>query len=84
MLRITELKLPLDHAPEALPEAVCVRLGITPDALISFEVARRAHDARKKSAILMVYSVDVTVADEAGVLARLADDPRVKPTPDTE
>ena len=83
MLRITELKLPLDHAPEALPEAICARLGITRKALVSFEVARRAHDARKKSAILMVYSIDVTLADEASVLARLMDEPRVKPTPDT-
>ena len=31
MLRITELKLPLDHAPEALPEAICTRLGIAPE-----------------------------------------------------
>jgi uncharacterized FAD-dependent dehydrogenase len=84
MLRITELKLPLDHAPEALPEAICTRLGIAPDELLSFEIARRANDARRKSAILLIYSVDVTLKDEAGVLARIAGDPSVKPTPDTE
>jgi uncharacterized FAD-dependent dehydrogenase len=84
MLRITELKLPLDHPPEALPAAICERLSIRPQDLLSFEVARRANDARKKSAILLIYSVDVTLADEAGVLARLAGNPSVKPTPDTE
>jgi uncharacterized FAD-dependent dehydrogenase len=84
MLRITELKLPLDHASEALPEAICQRLNIAPDELISFEIARRANDARRKSAILLIYSVDVTLKDEAGVLARLAGNPSVKPTPDTE
>ena len=68
MLRITDLKLPLDHAPEALPEAICARLGITPDELISFEVARRAHDARKKSAILMVYSIDVALRTKTACL----------------
>jgi uncharacterized FAD-dependent dehydrogenase len=45
---------------------------------------RRAHDARRKSAILMVYSVDVALKDEAGALARLAGDTKVKPAPDTE
>ncbi|ESQ81615.1 hypothetical protein AEAC466_20790 [Asticcacaulis sp. AC466] len=84
MLRITELKLPLDHAPEALAAAIQTRLGIAPDDLLSFTVARRAHDARRKSAILMIYSVDVTVTDEQGVLDRLAGDPGVRLSPDTE
>ncbi|MDV6329743.1 NAD(P)/FAD-dependent oxidoreductase [Asticcacaulis sp. 201] len=84
MLRITELKLPLDHAPEALAAAIQARLGIVPEHLLSFTVARRAHDARRKSAILMIYSVDVTVTDEPGVLDRLAGDPGVRLSPDTE
>ncbi|MGN6364905.1 NAD(P)/FAD-dependent oxidoreductase [Asticcacaulis taihuensis] len=84
MLRITELKLPLDHVPEALPSAICVRLGIAPQDLLSFEIARRANDARKKSAILLIYSVDVVLKDEAAVLERLAGNPSVRPTPDTE
>ena len=84
MLRLIELKLPLDHAPEALPAAICERLGIAPDELISYTIARRANDARRKSAILMVYSVDVTLKDEAAVLARHQGDHQVKPTPDTE
>jgi uncharacterized FAD-dependent dehydrogenase len=84
MLRLIELKLPLDHAPEALPAAICERLGIAPDELISYTIARRANDARRKSAILMVYSVDVALKDEAAVLARHQGDHQVKPTPDTE
>ena len=84
MLRLIELKLPLDHAPEALPAAICERLGIAPDELISYTIARRANDARRKSAILMVYSVDVTLKDEAAVLARHQGNHQVKPTPDTE
>jgi uncharacterized FAD-dependent dehydrogenase len=83
MLRLTELKLPLGHPPEALREAVLERLGVPPAALTSFAVARRAHDASKKSAVLMVYSVDAEVAGEAAVLARLAGDHRIKPAPDT-
>ncbi|MFN3511451.1 MAG: NAD(P)/FAD-dependent oxidoreductase [Phenylobacterium sp.] len=83
MLRITELKLPLGHPPEALREAILARLGIAEADLIDFTVARRANDARRKSAILMVYSVDVQVRGEAAVLKRFADDPKVGPTPDT-
>jgi uncharacterized FAD-dependent dehydrogenase len=84
MLRITELKLPLGHGPEALGEAIRARLGLPADTPFDFTVARRANDARRKSAILMVYSVDVSIADEAGVLARFAGDPHIRPTPDTE
>ncbi|PXA86046.1 hypothetical protein DMC47_35780 [Nostoc sp. 3335mG] len=83
MLRLTELKLPLDHPPEALPAAIIARLGIAPDEMIDFAVWRRGNDARKKSAILLVYTVDVTLRDEAAVLARLAGDQHVRPTPDT-
>ena len=83
MLRLTDLRLPLGHPPEALTAAICERLDLEPDAVRDIAIARRAHDARRRSAILMVYSVDVEVADEGAVLARLADDPRVRPTPDT-
>src|SRR4051812_23208543 len=83
MLRLTELKLPLDHPPEALRAAVAERLGVTEDALLDLRVARRAHDARKKSAILVVYTVDVRLSDEAAVLARHVGAPKIGPTPDT-
>jgi len=82
MLRLSELKLPLDHPPEALPAAIAARLGVPPRDLISWSIWKRAHDARRKSAILKVYIVDVELKDEAAVLARFADDPHVKPTPD--
>ena len=84
MLRITELKLPLGHPPEALREAIRARLGLAPDAPLDFTIARRANDARRKSAILMVYSVDVALPDEAAILARAASDPHIRPTPDTD
>jgi uncharacterized FAD-dependent dehydrogenase len=84
MLRLTELKLPLGHEAAALPAAIAERLGLADGELVDWTVARRAHDARRKSAILIVYSVDVTVRDEAQVLARLGGDARVRAAPDTE
>ncbi len=83
MLRLTELKLPLGHAPDAIAVAAAERLGVAPGALLGCTVVRRAHDARRKSAILMVYSVDVGVAEEQAVLARCAGDHRVQAAHDT-
>jgi uncharacterized FAD-dependent dehydrogenase len=83
MLRLSDLALPLDHAPEELEAAILARLGIAADQLERFTIARRGNDARKKSAIRLVYSLDVAVTDEAAVLARHAGDPHVRPTPDT-
>ena len=83
MLRLTELKLSLDHSEAALRAAILKKLALTPDALLDFSVVRRGHDARKKPNVLYVYTIDASVADEASVLARLKD-PHVRPAPDTE
>ncbi|SFG14854.1 hypothetical protein SAMN05518801_108103 [Novosphingobium sp. CF614] len=83
MLRLTDLALPLDHTPADLERAVCERLGIAAGDLHRLAVARRGNDARRKSAIKLVYSLDVLVRDEADVLARFAGDPHVRSTPDT-
>jgi uncharacterized FAD-dependent dehydrogenase len=83
MLRITELRLPLDHAEAALRVAVLARLGIADAALKSFTVFKRAWDARKKTAIVLSYTIDCEVEGEAAVLARFAGDPHVRVTPDT-
>jgi uncharacterized protein len=82
MLRLSGLNVPLDHAPEALPEAICRRLGIGRDELQGYWVFRRGNDARKRTAIQLVYTVDVTLGDEAAVLERLAGDKDLRPTPD--
>ena len=83
MLRLTEIKLPLDHPEGAIAEAVLDRLKITAGDLKRVDVFRRAWDARKKSAILLIYTLDVEVADEARVLERLHGEKRVGRTPDT-
>lgn len=81
MLRINELKLPLGHDAAALPAAIVTTLQIDAAELLSYQIVRRANDARKKSAIAMVYSVDVTVVDEVRALANR--NARVRPPPDT-
>jgi uncharacterized FAD-dependent dehydrogenase len=82
MIRLTELRLPLEHPPEALTAAVLQRLGLQPYELLELRIHKRSPDARKKSALQFVYSLDLAVADEAAVLARFANDTHIKPTPD--
>lgn len=83
MLRLSGLRLPLDHPADALPAAICARLGIAPTELRGHTVWKRGNDARKRSSIQLVYTLDVELTDEAAVLTRFAKDPEVRETPDT-
>ena len=83
MLRITELRLPLTHAEEALRAAIVARLGVGDAALVNFRVFKRGFDARKKSAVVLTYTVDCELHDEAAVLAAHVGDPHIRVTPDT-
>jgi uncharacterized protein len=83
MLRITELKLPLDHPESAIKTAMLNRLGIGVEELITYTVFRQGHDARKRDAISLVYTLDVETNNEQVILTRLKDDPHISLTPDT-
>ncbi len=83
MLRLTDVKLPIDHAEGDLKAAILGRLRIADDELISHAVFRRGVDARKPSAILFTYTLDVTLKDEAAILGRFKNDPHVGIAPDT-
>ncbi len=78
MLRVTELRLPLDHAPGALVPALAARLGIPAADVGEHHVARRGYDARRRGDIRLVYTLDVAVRDERAVSAT-----GVGPSPDT-
>ena len=84
MLRLSGLNLPLDHADDAMAPAICARLGIAPERLRGFTVFRRGNDARRKSAILLVYTVDVDITDQDEVLARFPKDHDIRATPDMD
>jgi uncharacterized protein len=84
MLRIQELKLPLDHPEPALRQAILKRLAISDAALVSFTVFKRAYDARKPAAIQLIYALDCVVKDEAAVLKRLAKDKQIGPSPNLD
>jgi uncharacterized FAD-dependent dehydrogenase len=83
MLRLTELKLPLDHAEGAVETALLKRLGLAASELTGFSVFRRGVDARKKSAIVLIYTLDFEVKNEKALLKRLKGDRKVSVAPDT-
>ncbi|WP_429497936.1 NAD(P)/FAD-dependent oxidoreductase [Robbsia andropogonis] len=85
MLRISEIKLSLDHTEDALASAIHARLAqlhVPAEDLLRYSVYRRAHDARKRSDIKLTYIVDVDIKDEAKALAHLKGQPHVAVTPD--
>ncbi|HEY0915990.1 MAG TPA: FAD-dependent oxidoreductase, partial [Solimonas sp.] len=83
MLRLTELQLPIEHPPEALAAAIQKRLRLPDGALLSFTVFKRSYDARKKSELNFVYTLDCELRDEAAILAKFKEDRHVGPAPDT-
>ncbi|WP_338038730.1 hypothetical protein [Neosynechococcus sphagnicola] len=82
MLRLTEIKLPLDHPQEAIKTAILKKLQISPEALIRYSIFKRSYDARKKEEIILVYILDVETTQEQSLLQRLKKDPQVRLTPD--
>ncbi len=83
MIRLTELRLPIDHAPEDLEAAICKKLAILAKDLIRYEVFKRSYDARKNNILSFIYTLDLSVKDEEAVLKRLAHDPHIRLSPDT-
>jgi uncharacterized FAD-dependent dehydrogenase len=66
-----------------LRPAILARLGATDSELLNHTVFRRAYDARRKSAVVLIYTIDCELADEGAVRRRLGDDAHVRPAPDT-
>ena len=82
MIRITELRLPISHAPEALEEAILQRLKISAQDLIRFNIFKRSYDARKNVALAFIYTVDLSVKDEEKLLKQFSHDIHIRPSPD--
>ena len=83
MLRLSELKLPLDHPEDALQKAVLKRLRVPPNDVFEQRLVKRSIDARRRDQIQLIYSVDVRVRGEAALLRRLGKTARVRQAPDT-
>ena len=83
MLRLTDIKLPLEHSAPALRQAVLAKLAIADTELLDLQIAKRSYDARRRGAIKLIYALDVTLRDETAVRTRFEHDAHVVATPDT-
>ena len=83
MIRITELRLPIHHAPEELEAAILKRLNIPAKDLIQFTIFKRSHDARKNTALSLIYTIDLSSKNEEQLLKTHGHDQHVRVAPDT-
>jgi uncharacterized protein len=83
MLRLSEVKLPLEHTETDIQSAILKKLSIAPRDLIRHTIFKRSYDARKKGAVSFVYIIDIETTREQQLLQRFKKDPHIVPTPDT-
>ncbi|MDO6711598.1 NAD(P)/FAD-dependent oxidoreductase [Aliiglaciecola sp. 2_MG-2023] len=84
MLRLTDIKLPLNHQEQAIEQAILSKLKITPSQLISFNMFKRGYDARNNRDIQLIYTLDVEVKNQSELLEQFERDPQVRITPDMQ
>jgi uncharacterized FAD-dependent dehydrogenase len=79
-----EDRAPIAHPIDALQDLAAKAMGIPPTGIATLKVFKRSFDARKAE-LLVVYIVDLTLADpaqEAALLQRHDKHPHIGPTPD--
>ena len=84
MLRLTDIKLPLNHDEQALERAVLATLGIDAEQLNAINVFKRGYDARNNKDIQLIYTLDVDVSNEDSLLEKFKKQTHVRPTPDMQ
>jgi uncharacterized FAD-dependent dehydrogenase len=86
MIRLTDLKLPLNHSDDELRSAILGKLSLADAELRDFSIFKRSYDARKKGNILLIYLLDLNLTADAE--QRLLADKKLsniaRPSPDTE
>ena len=76
MLKVNQIKLPLNHSKNQLKEAIVHKLRIRPEEMIDYRILKQSIDARKSGKgghagkVLYQYSVAVTLANEKQYLKK--------------
>lgn len=79
MVRVTEVKLPLDHDEADLKQALYNRLKQFPS---EYQVIRRGYDARRRGDIQLVYTIDCSIDNEEEFLRNHSLDRNLSKTPE--
>lgn len=70
MIKITQLKLPIEHSKEALEKKVCKLLQIPPAKLYGIEILKRSLDARK-TPLMYNYQLGVFADGEEKIVKKV-------------
>jgi uncharacterized FAD-dependent dehydrogenase len=70
MIRISQIKIPVEDEKTKIEDKICDALRIAPEKIISWEITRRSIEARRRERLSYVYSVDVKVKNEAAVIRK--------------
>ncbi|MDN4503610.1 NAD(P)/FAD-dependent oxidoreductase [Alteromonadaceae bacterium BrNp21-10] len=84
MLRLTDIKLPLNHDEQAIELAILSKLNINQSQLVSYDMFKRGYDARNNRDIQLIYTLDIEVSNQQALLEQFANDPHVRITPDMD
>ncbi len=68
-LRLREIALRLDESEASIPEKIATFLGFEVENIDSWTIVRKGVDARRKTRVLRVYTVEFNCVDEAELLA---------------
>ena len=70
MIRISQLKLPVDHSREDLEKKIEKTLRIPMSQVKNWQIVRQSVDARKKEELLYIYTIDVKTSREEQTVKR--------------
>lgn len=70
MIRVQQVKVPMEHSMEDIKKKVVKELRIRPEQLLQIQIRKQSIDARKKPEITYIYTVDVQVEKEQDVLRK--------------
>ncbi|MBN2320781.1 MAG: FAD-dependent monooxygenase [Acidobacteria bacterium] len=82
MLRLSDIRLHIDHSEDDLKTAILEALGIGREDLLNHRICKKSADARKRNAIFFNYSVIVEVADEESILKKFVESRKIGRAPD--
>lgn len=81
MLRLSQIKLSLDHTEADLVNAISKYLAINTNDIVSYTIYKRSYDARR-SAMLLTYILDISLRNESKILSKFKRDSNVILAPD--
>ena len=79
MIRVSQIKISIDDPIEKVKELLLKQLKLKESDLLEYRIYKQSIDARRRGKLDFVYTVDISVKDEAKILAKKL--PNVSMTP---